>query len=100
MGEQAERTAPIFQVLIQAAGAEPEMAELLERFEDQRLAAATRIATEVRARGGLPPGRSFDDARDVIWMCSAPEISTMLVGKRGWTTPGTSTGPATPSPSS
>jgi len=86
MGELAERTAPIYQVLIRAADTEPELAELLERFEDQRLSAATRIATGVSDRGGLPPGRSLDAARDVIWMCSAPEIYTMLVAKRGWTT--------------
>jgi AcrR family transcriptional regulator len=86
MGELAERAAPIFEVLIRAADTEPELADLLERFEDQRLAAATRIAESVRERGGLPSERSLDHARDLIWLCNAPEIYTMLVAKRGWST--------------
>jgi AcrR family transcriptional regulator len=84
MGELAERSGPIYDVLIRAADAEPDLAELLGRFEAQRLVAATRIAEAVRNRGGLPPGRSLDAARDVIWLCNAPEVFTMLVTKRGW----------------
>jgi AcrR family transcriptional regulator len=84
MGELAERAAPIFDVLIRAADIEPELADLLERFEAQRLTAATRIAGAVRDRGGLPPERSLDHARDVIWLCMAPDLYTMLVTKRGW----------------
>jgi AcrR family transcriptional regulator len=86
MGELASRTAAIFQVLTRAADTEPELAELLATFDDQRLKASTRIAKAVQQRGGLPEGRTVDDARDVIWMCSAPEIYTMLVTQRGWTT--------------
>jgi AcrR family transcriptional regulator len=85
-GELAERSGPIYDVLIRAADGEPDLAELLGSFEAQRLAAATRIARAVQDRGGLPPGRSLDAARDVIWLCIAPEIYTMLVTKRGWTT--------------
>lgn len=86
MGELAERSGPIYDVLIRAADSEPDLAELLGRFEAQRLVAATRIAEAVRDRDGLPPGRSVDAARDVVWLCNAPEIYTMLVTKRGWST--------------
>jgi AcrR family transcriptional regulator len=86
MGELGERSAPIYDVLIRAADTEPGLAELLGSFEDQRLTAATRIASAVRDRDGLPPGRSVDAARDVIWLYMAPEIYTMLVTKRRWST--------------
>lgn len=86
MGELAERSAPLYEVLIRAADTEPALAELLDRFEAQRLAAATRMAEAVRDRTALPPGRDLDAARDVIWLCLAPEIYTMLATKRGWST--------------
>lgn len=86
MGELAERSAPIYDVLIRAADTEADLAALLEGFEAQRLVAATTIAEAVHRRGGLPPGRSLDASRDVIWLCNAPEIYTMLVTKRGWST--------------
>jgi hypothetical protein len=86
MGEIGERSAPIYDVLIRAADTEPGLAELLGSFEDQRLTAAARIASAVRDRDGLPPGRSVDAARDVIWLYMGPEIYTMLVTKRRWST--------------
>lgn len=86
MGELAERSGAIYDVLIRAADADPDLAELLERFEAQRLAAATRIAEAVQRRHGLSPGRSLDTTRDLIWLCNAPEMYTMLVTKRGWST--------------
>ena len=38
----------------------------------------------MRDRGGLPAGRSLAWARDVIWVCNAPENYTMLVTRRRW----------------
>jgi AcrR family transcriptional regulator len=86
MGELAERASPIYSVLVRAADAEPELADLLAAREAQRLRAAARLAAAVRDRGGLPKGRSLASARDVIWVCNAPENYTMLVTKRGWST--------------
>ncbi|MGH9119158.1 MAG: TetR/AcrR family transcriptional regulator [Acidimicrobiales bacterium] len=84
MGEQAQRASPIYSVLVRAADAEPELAELLASREAQRLRAARRLAEAVRDRGGLPKGRSVATARDMIWVCNAPENYTMLVTRRGW----------------
>lgn len=86
MGELAERSGPIYSVLIRAADTEPDLAELLDRFEAQRVQAATRIAEALQDRNGLPPERSLDAARDVLWLCLAPEIYTMLTAKRAWST--------------
>ena len=38
----------------------------------------------MRDLGGLPAGRSWAEARDVIWICNAPELFVMVTVKRGW----------------
>lgn len=86
MGEVAGRAGPIYDVLVRAADTDPELARLVETFEAQRLTAATRLAEAVRDRGGLPAGSDVDTVRDVVWLCNAPELHTMLVGRRGWST--------------
>ena len=30
-------------------------------------------------------GVAIDEARDVLWLCSAPELYEVLVAARGWT---------------
>lgn len=84
MGELAARAAPIYDVLVRAADAEPELAELLADLERQRLKAATIVADAVVSRGGLPPGRTVEEARDTIWVCNAPELFVTLTRKRRW----------------
>ncbi len=84
MGELARRAAPIYDVLVRAADSEPELAELLADLEGQRLRAATMVAEAVAARGGLPPTRRVDEARDTIWVCNAPELYVSLTRKRRW----------------
>jgi AcrR family transcriptional regulator len=86
MGELASRAGPIYSVLVAAADAEPELAALKKTFESQRLRAAGQIADAVRKLGGLPKGRTVDEARDVIWLCNAPEVYSILTGGRGWST--------------
>ncbi len=86
MGELASRAAPIYDVLVRAADAEPDLAAVLADLERQRLRAATIVAEAVAERGGLPPGRSVEEARDTIWVCNAPELYVTLTRKRRWST--------------
>ena len=86
MGELASRAGQIYGVLVAAADAEPELADLLRTFEAQRSRASTMMAEAVDARGGLPPGRTVAEARDIIWLCNAPEVYVMLTSKRRWST--------------
>ena len=44
------------------------------------------VAEAVAERGGLPKGRTSDDARDTIWMLNAPELFVTLTRKRRWST--------------
>ncbi len=86
MGELAVRAAPVYDVLVRAADAESELGELLADLERQRLRASTIVAEAVAERGGLPQGRSVEEARDVVWVCNAPELYVTLTRKRRWST--------------
>jgi AcrR family transcriptional regulator len=86
MGVLARRAAPIYDVMVRAADAEPDLAALLADFERQRLRAATMVAEGVDERGGLPPGRTVSEARDTIWILNAPELYATLTRKRRWST--------------
>jgi AcrR family transcriptional regulator len=84
MGVLARRAAPIYDVLVRAADAEAGLADLLADFERQRLRAAGMVADAVSARGGLAPGLSAAEARDVVWVLNAPELYVTLTRKRRW----------------
>jgi hypothetical protein len=86
MGALSSRAAPIYEVMVRAADSEPELAELLDDFERQRLRASTMIVEALARLGGLPAGRSVHDARDVVWLLNAPELYVTLTRKRRWST--------------
>jgi hypothetical protein len=86
MGELGGRAGPIYDVLVRAADAEPALAELLADLERQRLRAAATVAEAVAGRGGLPAGRTVEEARDTIWACNAPEQYVRLTRTRRWST--------------
>ena len=84
MGRLASRAAPIYDVLVRAADLEPELGDLLADVERQRLRAATMVAKAIAERGGLPAGRTVAEARDAIWICTAPELYVTLTRRRRW----------------
>ena len=84
MGELGSRAAPIYDVVVRAADADPQIAELLGDLERQRLRASTILAEAIEARRGLPAGRTVEEARDIIWVCNAPELYVTLTRKRRW----------------
>jgi AcrR family transcriptional regulator len=84
MGDLAARAAPIYDVLVRAADSEPELAALLADLERQRLKASTIVAEAIAERGGLPPGRTVEEARDTVWVLNAPELYVTLTRKRRW----------------
>lgn len=78
------RTAPIYLVLVSAAGADPEAAALLDdlmrqRQEGQGLVAATLVRSKA-----LRPGVRGQDAADVIHALASPELYRLLVIDRNW----------------
>jgi AcrR family transcriptional regulator len=78
------RQGPILRVLAQAAGADPELARVLEGLEEQRLGGLRRFAQLLADRGALRDGLSVDEARDLIWTLASPAVHDLLVIQRGW----------------
>ena len=82
--EVAPRTAPILLLIRSAAGTDPEMTDLLAEVDEQRLRRMHGNARTLYERGDLRQGITLEQARDVLWTISSPELYELLVLRRGW----------------
>jgi AcrR family transcriptional regulator len=82
--EVAETVTPIRLLLRTAAAADPDMAQLLARFEDERLDRMRHHAQFLAERGFLRSGVDVETATDVLWACSSVELYELLVLQRRW----------------
>jgi AcrR family transcriptional regulator len=78
------RAEPVFDIMRGAAKFEPEIADLLKRMLDERLQNMIRFARSVSANGKLRDGMSDQDAGEITWMMSSPELFHLLNIDRGW----------------
>ena len=85
--EVASVVSPIRFVMRALAITDDEIANLLERTEQERLERMRHHARFLEARGYLRDGVSVDEATDMLWICSSLEIYELLVVRRGWSMP-------------
>lgn len=78
------RAGPLLRVLVGAAAADPELAQVWTQLEDERLAGMGRFAKLLADRGVLRPGLSVQEARDLLWTLNALAVYDLLVVQRGW----------------
>ena len=78
------RAGPLLRVLIGAAAADPELAELWSQIENERLNGLGRFAQLLADRGVLRPELSVEEARDLLWTLNALAVHDLLVLQRGW----------------
>lgn len=78
------RVAPIYLVLVGAAGADPDAAALLGGLTRQRQEGQRRIARALARSGALRPGLRERDAADIVHGLVSPEMYRLLVVDRGW----------------
>jgi AcrR family transcriptional regulator len=83
--EVAPRVAPILLLVREAAIADPEVKELQEEVDADRLRRMTDNARQLADAGHLREEVTLAEAADVLWTCSAPELYELLVLRRGWT---------------
>ena len=83
--EVAPLVAPVHLLVRDAAVADPAMADLLQEMDDSRLERMTDNARRLAASGHLRPDLSVDDAGQVMWTYSSPELYELLILRRGWT---------------
>jgi AcrR family transcriptional regulator len=82
--EVAPRVAPILLLIRAAAASDPEVIELLEEMDADRLRRMTDNARRLRDAGHLRTGITVARAADVLWTYSSPELYELLVLRRGW----------------
>ncbi len=78
------RSAPIYQILLSAAGSDPEAEALLAGYMRQRQEGQGQIARSLAHTGALRPGLGERDAADIIHALMSPEVYRLLVSERAW----------------
>jgi AcrR family transcriptional regulator len=79
------RAAPIYRILVSAAGSDPDAAELLDQQTRQRQQGQALLARSLARAGALRPKLRERDAADIIHALMSPEVYRLLVLDRGWT---------------
>ncbi len=83
--EVAPRVAPIMLLIRDAALTDPEMATLKTELDQQRLERMTHNARNLSTAGHLRPDITVEQAAEIMWTYSAPELYELVVIRRGWT---------------
>jgi AcrR family transcriptional regulator len=78
-----QRVAPIYGA-IQAAAADPDVAELLNRIRTQRLSTMQALAADLATKSGFVPSQSAHSAADVLYAVASMELLELLVVQRRW----------------
>jgi AcrR family transcriptional regulator len=85
--EVAPRVAPILLLIRAGAGTDPKLARLLADADGQRRERMSHNARTLAQRGGLRAGVGLEQATDVLWAFSSPELYELLVLRSGWDLP-------------
>jgi AcrR family transcriptional regulator len=81
-----DRVAPLYRILVSAAGTDPDAAALLDQLTRQRQQGQQLIARTLARAGALRAEIRERDAADVIHALMSPELYRLLVLDRGWRT--------------
>jgi AcrR family transcriptional regulator len=82
--EVAPRVVPILLVVRAAAAVDPRLEALQQELDEARLTRMTHNARSLLEAGHIRPGVTLDEAADVLWAYSSPELYELLVITRGW----------------
>jgi AcrR family transcriptional regulator len=78
------RIAPLYLILVSAAGTDPDAAALFDELTRQRQQGQRVISRSLARAGALRPELRERDAADVIHALMSPEMYRLLVLDRGW----------------
>ncbi|WP_043667099.1 TetR/AcrR family transcriptional regulator [Streptomyces xylophagus] len=76
-----ERITPLFALLTQAG---PDVGEVLELGEQERLTGVTAFVTHLAETGALAPRADPALVADAVWALAGPQLYTQLTAGRGW----------------
>ncbi|NUT08312.1 MAG: TetR/AcrR family transcriptional regulator [Hamadaea sp.] len=80
----AQRAARLFEVVRRAADDAPEVAELWNVLQSNRVAGAKMVIEHMQTLGELAPGLDTPTAIDTLWLFNDPAHYAALVLQRGW----------------
>lgn len=80
------RLAPIFKVAETAAATDPELAELWRSDVDPRYTVCTEAARALVGKPDAAQGIGEEDAADVLYGMTSPDLYLVMVRSRGWNT--------------
>ena len=80
--EVAPRASPVALLVREAAASDRAAARLREELDGRRLERMTHNADAIRRH--LRPGLGVEEARDVLFAMSSPELYEVLVMRQGW----------------
>jgi AcrR family transcriptional regulator len=80
----AARAAAAFEAVRRAAGTAPEVAELWEDLQRNRLAGARMVVEHLLTLGPVRRELDVERAVDVLWFFNDPAHHGALVGRQGW----------------
>lgn len=84
--ERAERAVPVQLLVRDAAASDAAARAVLVQLNDERLAGMTAFSRHLADSKVLRKGVRADDALDVLWLFTAPEVYERLVIERRWST--------------
>jgi AcrR family transcriptional regulator len=79
-----ERVAPVFAIMRVAAKTEPDIAELLKKLLEERLRNLATVAQRLSAQKALREDLDVEQAAEIIWTITSPEVFSLLTVDRGW----------------
>jgi AcrR family transcriptional regulator len=79
-----QRGGQIYQIMASAAASEPEAANLLGQYTQQRQQGQGHIARALARAGALRPDLRERDAADIVHVLMSPEVYRLFVADRGW----------------
>ena len=84
IAELAPDVSPIRLLMRSAAAGDPELADVLEESDNERLQRMRHNARFLAKRGYLRAGVSAAEAADLLWTCTSAELYELFVQRRGW----------------
>src|SRR5215469_2206868 len=81
----AQRAVAVELLARDAASSDPAAAAVWDQIQQQRLTGMSQFAGHLHSGGHLPAGTTIEEARDVLWTFTSPELWELLVIQRGWT---------------
>jgi AcrR family transcriptional regulator len=79
------RVGALFEVIRNAAAADPDIAALWDRIQREFHANQRAIVESLADKKALRPGLSAARAADILWTLNHPNVWQLLVRERGWT---------------